>query len=225
MKSRSISIAEPRVAAREAGGALDDDTLRQVAELNLRGLRVLRASLDADAPQPVAVAVLEAAWRALDDAALQRLATCPWLLFDAHFDDVARWRRAFLPGVHEAHSGGAPCMPAAAPVDEAARFRRLVLHYAWHLARAAPLAAALVLGMPAETRALLRTQGLNAIDAFAAEAGDWVRLRWDHLPAAWAPLLQAAAAGDAAALHQAQLHGLQRIAGACRAASGRAAGL
>jgi hypothetical protein len=79
--------------------------------------------------------------------------------------------------------------------------------------------------MPAETRELLRAQGLPAIDAIAAETASGVRLRWEHLPVAWDGLLRAAAAGDPVLLHNAQLHGLQRIAGACRAAAGRGGGL
>ncbi|MFO1426624.1 MAG: hypothetical protein U1F11_06545 [Steroidobacteraceae bacterium] len=74
-----------------------------------------------------------------------------------------------------------------------------------------------MLGMPAETAALLRTQGLHVVDALGAQAGDWVRLRWEQRLDAWAALLQAARSGDEAALRVAQLHGLQRIAGACRA--------
>ncbi len=237
------ATAESRHGERESSAAIDDEILRQIAEINLHGIRLLRASLAAGGELPAALAGQRDAWCGLDEPAQQRLAACPWLLFDACFDDVARWRRALMLGVHEARPELPLASLHAAPVQHGARlqqgapaqvaeleqdlrgFCRLLLNYAWHLSRAAPLAAAFALGIPAETRALLRAQGLPAIDAFSAQACSWVQLRWAQLPAAWHALLQAARSGDAPALHQAQLHGLQRIAGACRAASGRSGGV
>jgi hypothetical protein len=222
------AAAESRHLERESSAAIDDEILRQVAEINLHGIRLLRASLAAGGELPAALGGLRDAWCGLDDAAQQRLAACPWLLFDACFEDVARWRRALMLGVHEARSEMPLASLHGAPLQleqDLRGFCRLLLNYAWHLSRAAPLGAALVLGMPAETRALLRAQGLPAIDAFSSQACGWVQLRWAQLPVAWHALLQAAHSGDALALHHAQLHGLQRIAGACRAASGRGGGV
>ncbi len=58
---------------------------------------------------------------------------------------------------------------------------------------------------------------LSEVDLLGDRAAPWMRLRWDDDPVFWAAWLAAAAANDPAALRQAQLRRLQRIAATCRA--------
>ena len=98
-------------------------------------------------------------------------------------------------------------------------FARLLVHYAWHLARSSPTVAAFVFGTPQPVLDPLRTLGLARVETLAAAAGASLRLRWDHEPMIWIDWLGAARSADPVALWAAQLRGLQRIAGACREAA------
>ena len=265
--------APPRGDGR-SGGGLDADVQQQVAELNLRGIGVLRAALAAGAagcesarpapgpgpgpgagpgpgpapapgagvragragrrPErarvagaagfPAAIRELGSQWLGLDEGAQLRLAGCPYLLFELDFS-AASWAAALPPrSVQEAardeRSGvAAGCAGAAASpfaCNDGYAFARLLLHYAWHVVRATPNAAAFVLGAPPTAFEPLRTLGLARVEAIAALAGSLVRLRWDQEPLIWEAWLGAAVRGDPEQLWVSQRRGLQRIAGACR---------
>ncbi len=256
--------APPRRDGR-SGGGLDADVQQQVAELNLRGIGVLRAALAAagavsregapTAPAaglvrpvragrrperardagagagagaggfPAAIRELRPQWLALDEAAQRRLAACPYLLFELDFP-AAMWAATLPPlAVQEARndgSGQAAGSPgaaggAASPFDcsDGCAFARLLLHYAWHVVRATPNAAAFVLGASPAAVEPLRGLGLPRMEVLAALAGSRVRLRWDQEPLIWEAWLEAAVRGDPEQLWAAQRRGLQRIAGAC----------
>ena len=71
-----------RAVAEDFRTAVDAEAFRQVAEMNLRGLRVLRDALaEGRVPDIAAVAALRERWLDLDDAALRRVADAPFLLF------------------------------------------------------------------------------------------------------------------------------------------------
>lgn len=256
----------PQSRERRGSGALDPDTQQQVAELNLRGLTLICAVLDAAgvrpgpvggmparrgraaahsraAELPPAVAAARAGagerraptgalpavldelgsdWLSLDAAARGRLAACPYLLFELALGEVLA---APVAGVFSS-SGASVQEGRRSPVAlvrppfaaaEGLGLARLLLHYAWHLVRAAPAAATLVLGVPLSMVVQLQTLSLSEVDLLGDRAAPWMRLRWDDDPVFWAAWLAAAAANDPAALWQAQLRGLQRIAGTCRA--------
>jgi len=165
------------------------------------------------------VHVLLHEWRALDAAAQRRLARCPYLLLDAGFAEPARWQAPVGLAVHEV----AP--PARAPervspdADWVALARRTLL-LGWHLARAQPLAARVLLGMSPASAECIAACGLSELEALA-EAVAPVAPRWERQPQIWRQLLQAShAAGEA--LRRAQLRGLQLLAVVAAAPGSRA---
>lgn len=201
---------------------------QQVAELNLRALRVARERSVALAPAaagrraPHAIDSLHSAWRLVGDEALVRLAQSPYLLVDAHFAEGARWGEAAA--IAEGRSLAAAPLgdgsAAAAFADpQQAGFVATLFLYVWHLARAEPLAAELALGASADTLAVFRGLSLRTIEQLARTRAGWVALRWEDRPAVWAAMLGAASRGDREALRIERLKGLQRIAGACAAAA------
>lgn len=205
----------PRPLAEDFPAATDAEAFRQVAEMNLRGLRVLRDALaEGRAVGIAAVASLDERWLGLDDAALRRVADTPFLLFELSIDAALAARRA---PAHTLAVGDDPrrAVPwCARPAGRA--FSRLLCHFAWHTARTAPSAAVLLLGIPPAGCAALRGLGLQQLDAFTEVAGDWVTLRWGDEPRVWAPRLAAAAADDPDRLWQQTLLGLQRLASLAR---------
>jgi hypothetical protein len=265
----------------QAGGALDDETRQQVAELNMGGIEVIQAALvaagvvgpDAAGPGapgaadgrpagrrpgarrgaaaakplsrlpavarrmsvraglpvtlavpgrsgvllPDAIAWSGTDWLALDALGRQRLAACPYLLFEVDFAGLLGADGARPRAVQESRgASGEPGVAAPFAMSEGRRFARLLFHYAWHLARSSPTVAAFAFGAPLAVVEPLRTLGLARVEALATVAGSAVRLRWDHEPLIWIDWLSAARADDPAALWAAQLRGLQRIAGVCR---------
>ncbi len=177
-------------------------------------------------PGAVAGARLEpeaaAAWRALDPAARARAVRCPYLLAAAHFDDAQRWVRP--PPAPQATEGPPSC-PAAATgaADATVRVARLVYTYAWHLVRAQPCAARLVLGVPSSVRLVIGDLTLPQVDALAARHPDWLTPRWPGTAAIWSDLFRCAALGDPAGLEWVRLHGLQLLAGRAGVAAASAA--
>jgi hypothetical protein len=149
-------------------------------------------------------------WCALDTAAQRRLAQCPYLLLDAGFADSARWQPAAGLAVHE----------AAALRREPDRFvadqtwvalRRRTLLLGWHLARAQPLAARVLLGMSSASAECIAARRLTDLEELAEGAGRMAP-RWERQPQVWRQLLRAShAAGEE--LRWTQLRGLQLLAG------------
>jgi hypothetical protein len=187
-----------------------------VAEVNRVGLKVLRAgALARCGALPAAVRDLHAEWAALDDAAIQRAAASPFLLFEIDVDGALRASRPWG-GVTALHGVATPAVesPALASAWTPGRaFARMAVHYAWYVSTAAPAAAPLVLGLSAPACERLRGLGLELVEAMSEGAERWVQLRWADDPAVWAERLEAARCGDPGALWASTLAGLQRLAG------------
>lgn len=196
-------------AAEDFPSAIDAEAFRQVAEMNLRGLRVLRdALLEGRGLDIAAVARLRERWIDLDDAALQRAAEAPFLLFELSIDAALAARRAAVLAV-----GDDPRRAAGWCARAPGRaFARLLCHFAWQTSRTAPSAAVLLLGVSPAGCAALRGLSLQQLDAFTEVAGDWLMLRWGDEPRVWAARLAAAAADDPERLWKDTLLGLQRLA-------------
>ena len=202
-----------RPAAEDFPAAADPEAFHQVAEMNLRGLRVLRdALLEGRGLEIPAAAKLRERWLALDDAALQRVADAPFLLFELSLDAALAAQRASRLAVGDDPRRATLWCARA----QGRAFARLLCHFAWQTSRTAPSAAALLLGVSPAGRAALRSLGLHQLDAFTEIAGDWVTLRWGDEPQLWSARLAAAATGDPDRLWRDTLHGLQRLAALAR---------
>ena len=151
-------------------------------------------------------------WCALDTAALRRLAQCPYLLLDAGFDDPLRWQAGSSLAVHETdcvpHAGGVLWVGDGWP----ALVRRTLL-LGWHMARAQPLAARVLLGMNAASAESIAACRLTDLDELAVREAGRVCPRWQRQPQVWRQLLRAAH-GSAQELRWTQLRGLQLLAAA-----------
>lgn len=151
-------------------------------------------------------------WCALDAAAQHRLAQCPYVLIDAGLDDPLRWQSSGALAVHETaeprHRGAGLWMGEA----WLALVRRTLL-LAWHMARAQPLAARVLLGMGAASAECFAARRLADLDELAAQEAGRVCPRWHHQPQVWRQLLRASH-GSVQELRWTQLRGLQLLAAA-----------
>jgi len=157
---------------------------------------------------------LQALWQPLSGASRQLLARCPYLLADAGFAQTERWEG--LPAaVHDAAAADLPRPPQAvgrAPFTTP--LIRRVLVFAWHLARARPLAARIALGMSSACAARVAGCRLADLEALAEQRPAWIRVRWHDRPELWRAWLRAAGQGSSGALLRLQLWGLQSLAAA-----------
>ena len=214
-----VPLAISRVsyeAAEDFPLAVDIEAFRLVAEMNLRGLRVVREALaDGRSFGLAAVDALRSDWLALDEAALARVAEAPFLLFELSIDAALTAHRSPSWAVSDdPHRVVSWC---ARPAGRA--FARLLCHFCWQTCRTAPTAASLLLGISPAGCAAFRTLTLPNLDAFTEVAGHWLALRWGDEPRHWTGRLQAAGRTDPAALWQDTLHGLQRLAAVARTPS------
>ncbi|MFM1885898.1 MAG: hypothetical protein RL026_1055 [Pseudomonadota bacterium] len=182
-----------------------DDLL---ADLNAQCLGLLREQAGPMASLPV-LRDLASEWQQLDDRGHRQLAASPYLLVDAGFVDEARWRRLHYTGVQDLpRAMRSVCFPAAQVAD----ITRQVLFYAWHLCRAEPLAARMVLGVTEGCRQRIAALALREIELLCARHPWWVRPRWELQPEVWRALLRAAGGKDGAALHGTVCRGVQLMA-------------
>lgn len=155
-----------------------------------------------------------AAWYELDAAARARAACCPYLLAGAHFDDEQRWGRPAA----SVDSPERPPLGGGAAGVGALRVARLVYTYAWHLVRAQPCAARLVLGIRSGVRLVIGELTLPQVDALATCHPEWLAPLWPGGAPIWSALFRCAALADPAGLECVRLHGLQLLAGKAGAA-------
>jgi hypothetical protein len=196
---------------------VDRELLRQIAALNLRGLQVICElhGTAATAERSDDFPLTADDWRALDEAARERIADAPYLLFEISVD-------AALAETGAAERSAASALPAVA--DAPARyspwsaahpraFAGAVLHFAWHVAHTRPVAAPFVLGLPPQACAALQRSSPHGLDWLADAAPHWLRLRWHDDESHWRRRLVAARDNDLKGLRAHTLVGLQRLAG------------
>jgi hypothetical protein len=189
------------LAARRPPDVLDDGLLAEVHALNATGIELLvQSAAQAAAPAgqaglarepefPLPPGPAAAAWAALDAAARRRVAAQPFLLFSLGLEQGARWR-ALADEVTAAHATRR--IAESRPRTVSVVYARLLLQYAWHLARTAPLTAGLVAGMSPGAAAVMRDCRVEQLDPMAERAAAWLRPRWANAPALWDDLLLAA---------------------------------
>jgi hypothetical protein len=196
---------------------LQSDAFDSLVELNVQCLELLaEQSLAQIAQGNLLLRQVGEIWRTLDHEARRRAAACPYLLVDAGFADLARWR--LLQGQHVSDSALAT-YPTFFTVPRASAVVRQVFMYAWHLARSKHAATQLLLGIPTHCAHLISTCTLTQIHELAERHPEWLRPRWPNRVRVWRELLLAAASGEVVALENARMHGLQLIAAECRNAS------
>ncbi len=177
----------------------DGGILEPLAELNLEVLDALAG----------AAVGLRWPWRALGEAARQRLAHCPFLLVEAAFARPELWAGLPRVGVHESLPLSAvPAQRGPLPTP----LLRRVLLFAWHLARANRVVARVALGMSAPCAGLVAACRFADLEALAELRPAWIHPRWDDRPAVWQAWLAAAAEESPRALENLQLWGLQMLA-------------
>ena len=195
--------------------------LAPIVEINERMLErlhahacVCRASADrarAAGEAPELLQALLPEWCGLDSVAQRRLAQCPYLLLDAGFAEPARWQAAAGQVVQEAvpphHE------PDFFVADQSwIALRRRALLLGWHLARAQPLAARVLLGMSPASAECIAASRLTDLEELAEGAGRMAP-RWEGQPQIWRQLLRASH-GAGEGLRWTLLRGLQLLAGA-----------
>ena len=190
--------------------SLHAETLHTLAELNEQCLELMTSQAQAQtAGAPPLLSDLRELWMSLDATARRRAAACPYLLVDAGFADVSRWMRAAGHPVRDVEHTPATCFFT---VDQTTAVNRLVLTYAWHLARSRNAVARILLGMSAQCASLVAECSLRRITTLAETHPEWLLPRWPGRVQVWRELLITAIAGESAALEQARMHGLQLMA-------------
>jgi hypothetical protein len=196
---------------------LEERTLRTLAEVNDDCLQLLcehARTLGRDARGPGLLAELRAAWCELDVSARRRAAQCPYLLFDAGFTESRRW--APTPEYPAQDSGGATTVGAFFTLPRTVEVMRLVMTYAWHLARSHGPAARLLLGMSPRCAELIGTCTLRQVTQLAESHPHWLRPRWPDRIRVWCELLRCASGCEPAALERIHFRGLQLLAAEVR---------
>jgi hypothetical protein len=203
----------PHAPVEDFPAAVDAEAFRLVAEMNLRGLRVLREALTDGRGADIAAAVaLRSEWLALDDAALSRVAEAPFLMFELSIDAALLAHRT-----HPLSVGDDPQRVASWCGRPSGRaFARLLCHFSWQTCRTAPTAASLLLGISPAGCAAFRALTLQHLDTLTETAGHWLTLRWADDPRHWRGRLVAAGRADPEALWRDTLLGLQRLAAVSR---------
>jgi hypothetical protein len=152
----------------------------------------------------------------MDADARHRAAACPFLLFDAGFADQQRW--TWVSGNY-VQDLARPTAPPYFTVQQTRSVLLAIFTYAWHLARSQTAAARLLLGMTPHCSRLIAVCTVRQIHELAEAHPEWLVPRWQTRTQFWRELLISAMKGDAAAMEQARLRGLQIMAAENRARS------
>jgi hypothetical protein len=197
-EDQSTMVATARDSAR-----WDSALLGPVVAINRQLLELLCE------PMPARPTGLTQLCGALTPDERSRLARCPYLLLDAGFGAPEHWTPPGRPpgAVREE---GAPTGYFSSRAGVALVRRTLV--FGWHLARANPFSARILLGMAAPCAACIAASRLEDLDELAELCPPWVAPRWEAKPQVWRQLVHAAQAGQVSQLRLAQLRGLQLLA-------------
>ncbi len=183
-----------------------------LVELNhdcLLALRTLAAEGQPARVMPPLITALKAEWLALDSAALERLAAAPFTWLDGGLRAASAWWVAQPAGVRDA----AGTLDPACFAPEAGRvLMRRLLAYGWHVARAQPRLARLILGCDGTAVAALAECSLARLDAIADARGHELSARWAGHIDYWRRLLVAAASGSEPQLNDRIQNAVRRVA-------------
>jgi hypothetical protein len=194
---------------------LGSETLESIAELNDQSLELLMEEArvcEMSTGHPL-VADLRDLWLAMDEGARRRASYCPYLLVDSGFVYAQRW--AWVRG-HQVRDQERIAQSKFFNSQRAITVSRLVLTYAWHLARSQNTAARLLLGMSAQCAEHIAACTLNQIHELAETHPEWLQPRWPGHLRVWRELLVTAISGESQALEQVRTRGLQLLAAEVR---------
>ena len=190
--------------------SVDREIIRQVGDLNFRGLSLIRQNLISSDPASSIVACTDRSlWSALNDASLKQVAEAPYLLFELPFEailSVDDERADDRSGDHQ------HVWSTASGRD----YVRLLCHFAWQVCRGRAVAATLLLGLAPQAVERLRAVPLPDLDPLADRNRGELRLRWNTDPWFWGRRLEAANAADQRRLWQTTYAGVQRLASLSR---------
>lgn len=204
----SADAAESRGAVWACASRLSAGVLDTLAELNEQCLELLceQAAVPAARPRASLLAELDPLWGALDAASRRRAARCPFLLLDAGFVRAG--------GVRDEPRAAAP--RAFFTVSRTVAVARLVLAYAWHLARSDAVAARLLLGMSGRCAERVAGWTLRQAIQLAESEPRLLEPRWPDRHEIWRELLVAASGAESTALERFHIHGVQLLAAESR---------
>jgi len=181
MEELSLRVEDERAtAAYGTRAVLDPTTLDSIREANLAFLALLAPPRD---PGPSAAAYgldagTIAAVARLDPFARRVVASLPYTLFNARFEDPGFWNAVIRDAAR----------PGSASLSDEATFARTAVFLAWHLVHCEELTSAMVLGMGPAVADTWRRLPLSAIDSAATRALPVLRARWVDHPRFWMKL-------------------------------------
>jgi len=192
--------------------SVDREIIRQVGDLNFRGLNLIRQNLIGSAPASTIVACADRdLWSGLNEISLKQVAEAPYLLFELPFDPIASFDVERSDNLSNDHQD----IWSTAPGRD---YVRLLCHFAWQVCRGRAVAATLLLGLSPQAVERLRAVPLPELDPLADRNRGGLRLRWHADPWFWGRRLEAANAADQRRLWQTTYAGVQRLASLSRQA-------
>jgi hypothetical protein len=138
-------------------------------------------------PDPVAAGLMS-----LSPEQRAEMARCPFSLFTARFNDGGYWLG--VAGNRQVHEP-APCDHNRAD-EELTQFTQLALFFAWHLVRANPSSARIVLGMQDQTIAAFASLPLTTLRQLAERPDGLIASRWPNRTWYWLRLVACAGRGE-----------------------------
>lgn len=193
--------------------SVDREIIRQVGDLNFRGLNLIRQNLLSSNPDTSLLACADPLlWGQLNESTLRQVAEAPYVLFDLPFDPAATSNASHdMPPDGTSHS-----LWSISPGRD---YVRLLCHFAWQVCRGRAVAATLLLGLAPSTVERLRELPLPDLEPLADRSGSALKLRWSADPWFWSRRLEAATTADQRKLWQTTLSGVQRLAALSRPAA------
>jgi hypothetical protein len=202
-----------------AGSILAASVLEPLHELNRVWLGLLARAPRRWGTSPTGLRLPDPACAGLASMPVEgraEIARCPFSLFTARFSDGLYWVGA---------AGNAQALEhavsdAGAPADEAlSEFTQIALFFTWHLVRANPSSAKIVLGMSDQTMTAFLTLSLTAAQRIARYHMGLVSARWPERTWFWLRLC--ASAGRKDLQDEVRTLGLQMLAAELAGANGR----
>lgn len=191
--------ARAEITRIEFSRSVDRETLRQLAELNARGLRAIMTLGRSSSGRPALFSQIDDV--APQDSDWQRLGDAPFLMFE--WRSLVDWQVNEAAETWREHA-------------EWAGFARLAAHFSADICRNRRPAARLLLGMPTEQCEAWARLSLVDIDLRAQRASQQIDLRWSTDSRFWQRRLRAATLPGDEALWRNTLEGMQRLAALAR---------